>query len=789
VVTIPASGITQMEHLVFEADEPSETIFACKEAVLREDWQRFDNLIDFLPCKTPWLGFDHDAIPFGIFAEYPETAGFNHSELWNTNFRESHFDFKELPDAGIGGRVAAFFQAWLYYGLIQSVVGKKIHVSYLMRHDIDGKGYLYSRNLHFCLQAKVFKIRANPEGNLQTSTEIQLDVRLVRKWVSRFTAWSHPSFRPKLDEEYPGFMDQLEEVIPAIVRLAEAVERVRIHALPDYPNMGTVTWFYPYKVLARRRSKLRDLGWCPFQIRLLEDTVNQSTIDWLAALDMQQDPIGHEECTTEECARNNIDESTYQQTHICNSRQCQKLIPDLKQIMRILRENEIPIICLETLNGEPRLIVSASSKALPGDYIAISHVWADGLGGSTETGLNLCQVERLSRLCNSLKETSSTTRFWLDCLCIPRSDRDVYIQALVGIRDVYINASSVLVVDKIIEECTSCSSTENLYVHIYLSAWMQRMWTYEEAVLARELVFVLKDGFHTYKVNTWPSMRRTVCVVWQSLAAQLYRLRTKQEDLNIGHIYQAFRYRLTNARQEEFLSVSGMLGLDTQSLLSVKGEERTKKFWLMLKWIPFNVPFLDCPKLSEPGFRWAPKTMMSPSSTTLDTELEGEKSECTQEGLIGTYLMVTFNSFLKGSAARTGSIFYVWAKGSDSSITPTSDNFALLRLYCVQSWPKPPESHEFDTIMLASETKRIPSAGEWVAGAAFSHQDRTDEDSQELSSSTGTFKNFRYAGRMLIERLQDHELSSSAGTIMFEGSSKVDIDAEGIWSVQKVCIT
>lgn len=778
-----------MEHLVFEADEPHETVFACREAILKADWQRFDGLTDFIPLKTPWLGFDHDAIPLGTFAEYPNTASFNGSKLWNANFRDSHFDFKELSDAEIGRRVVALFQAWLYYGLLESVVGKKIQVSYLTRQDIDGKEYLYSRNLHFCLQTKIFEIRANPEGKPRASMDIQLDLRLLNRWMSRFTAWSHPSFRPKLDKEYPDCMDRLEEVIPAIVRLAEAVEQTRLYALPDCLNMGTLTWHYPYKVADRRRSRLHGLGWCAFQIRLLEDTVNHSTIDWLAALDIQQDPVGHETCTAEACARNNIDESTYQQAHVCRSCRCQKLLPDLQKVMEILKENKIPVMCLETLNGKPRLTVSASSKAAPGDYIAISHVWADGLGGATERGLNKCQVERLSRLCNSVKKTSRNAQFWVDSLCIPRVDPDIYIKALVGIRDVYINASSALVVDKTIAECTSSSSTENLYAHIYLSAWMQRMWTYEEAVLAKQLVYVLKDGFHTYKVDTWPSMRRTICVVWQSLATQLYRLRVKQEHLNIGHIYQAFRYRLTNAPQEEFLSVSGMLSLDTQSLLSVKGDERTKKFWLMLKWIPFNVPFLDCPKLSEPGFRWAPKTMMCPSRTTLDTEVKGEKSECTEQGLVGAYLTVSSDSLLKGSASELGSIFYIWVKGSDGSVAPPGDYRALLRLYCVESWPKPPNSHDFDTIMLGSETRTVISAGEWVAGAAFSHQDSAVEDPQAPRSSTGAIGKFRYAGRLLIERLQNHEMSSSSGTIMFEGSSKAKIDAQGVWSVKKVCIT
>jgi hypothetical protein len=781
----PHLGFRPMEHLVFEADEPHETVFTCREAVLKVDWQQFNGLIDFVPLKTPWLGFDHDAIPVGTFEEYPNTAGFKQSKIWNADFRESHFDFKELSATEIGRRVVALFQAWLYYGLLESVVGKKIQVSYLMRQDVDGKEYLYSRNLHFCLQTKVFEIRANPGGEARASMNIQKYLDLVNIWTSRFTAWNHPSFRPKLNKDYPDCMDLLEEVIPAIVRLAEAIEQTRLYALPDCPTVGTLTRHYPYKVADMRRSRLRGLGWCAFQVRLLEDTVNQSTIDWLVALGVQQDPVGHETCTAEACARNNIDESTYQQAHVCRGHDCQKLLPDLQKVMEILKENKVPVMCLETLNGKQRLTVSASSKTAPGNYIAISHVWADGLGGATEHGLNKCQVERLSRLCNSAKTTSRNTQFWVDSLCIPRVDSSVYIKALIGIRDAYINASSVLVIDKTIEECTLSSSTEILYAHIYLSAWMQRMWTYEEAVLAKQLVFVLKDGFHTYRVDTWPSMRRTVSVVWQSLGTQLYRLRVKQELLNIGHIYEAFRYRLTNAPQEEFLSASGMLNLDTQSLLSVKGEERTKQFWLMLKWIPFNVPFLACPKLSELGFGWAPKTMMCQSSTTLDVDIEGEKSECTEEGLVGTYLTGCFDSLLKG---KRGSIFYIWVKGSDGSVDPPGDYRALLRLYCIESWPEPPDSHDFDTIMLPSETRTVTSAGEWVAGAAFSHQDRAIEDPHASRSITGGIEKFQYVGRLLIERLQNHEISNSSGTIMFEGIRKAVIDEQGAWSVKKVCI-
>ncbi|KAI4087731.1 MAG: hypothetical protein L6R37_008288 [Teloschistes peruensis] len=772
-----------MEHLVFDADNAQETVSAFRENVLRQNWHILSRLLDFIPPKTPWFGFEHNAIPLGSLATYLDTTAFDVPMLWNAKFRTSHSRFQNLEGNVIGNQVVALLQSWLYLGLLESVVGKKIETSYLVRQDTDGNEYVYSRNLLFCLQARVFAIRANPSDKARVNLDIQHDIRIAHKWLTRFVAWSHSSFRLKLDAVYPGFMNSLEQVIPSIVRLEEAIEQMRLHALPDCLVLGTLTKHYPYRVADTRRTRLSGLGWCPFQIKLLEDTLNQSSTDWLVAREVQQNPAGHDSCTSEACARNDIDESTYQQAHVCSGGQCTRLLPDLQQVLTILKEDNIPVVCLETSNGEHRLSVHAMSKTPSRDYIAISHVWADGLGGSTEGGLNRCQAERLSNLCTSVRKTSQPARFWVDCLCIPRSEQDVYITALIGIRDVYLNASSVLVIDKTIEECTVTSSTEDLYAHIYLSAWMQRMWTYEEAVLAKELNFVLADGFYTYKVDTWPSMRQTVAVVWQSLATQLYRLRADHERMNIGQVYQAFRYRLTNAPQEEFLSVSGILGLDTKSLLSVKGEERTKRFWLMLKWIPFNVPFLDCPKMSEPGFRWAPTTMMYPTPSTMDTEVHGTKSECTREGLSGSYLVVSLDFVLKGCAGKHGSVFNVFVKESHDAFNPGSDPRAVLRLYCTESWPRAPAFGEFNTLIFVDELKSAPRPGEWVVGAALFTEPRVPQ------LDTSAIEKYCYVGRLLVERLQNHELSSDESTIMFEGTSRVTIDAEGVWSIETMYIT
>ncbi|KAI1362064.1 hypothetical protein F5Y08DRAFT_313072 [Xylaria arbuscula] len=766
-----------MEHLIFDADCPEETKSAVLSPSLRMDWDSEIELMDFVAPKTLWLRFDHNEVPLCRLADYPARAGWNESHLWNAKFCDAWSGFSDIPISEVVGRVASFFQAWLFFGLLESVVGKKIETSYFVR-----QGHLYTRNLHFCLQSKVFRIRADPTAKARVNKEIQLDVRLVHRWVTRFTAWSHSSFKPKIEADYPGLLDQLEDIVPAIIRLAEAIEQTRLFTLQDQPFMGTLSWVYPFRARKVRKHRLKALGWCPFQIMLLQDTVNHSTMDWIVASGVQQSSVGHEICTKTQCARNNIDNNTYKQSHVCeNEVSCLKMIPPVSKIMDILINDDIPVVRLESGSGVDRLEVTAISKNKPTPFIAISHVWADGLGGDSETGLNSCQVERLHTLCASVLRPPECPWFWLDCLCIiPKTYKEVYYKALDRIKDVYKCASSVIVLDKTIQKCSMDSTTEFLYAHIYLSAWMQRMWTYEEAVLSKELLFVLGDGLHKYRVDTQPSMRRTISVVWQSLASQLFRLRAGPNHLTIGHICGAFRYRLCNVPEDEFVSVAGMLGIDAMALLRENGDERTKHFWLMLHSVPRDVVFLTGPKLSFPGFRWAPRTLMNPSITTLDTAVaDGDEAECTVSGLIGTYVTVKFNPALIGRGQGHGSIFNLWVEGSAEGVQPARDTRALLRLYCTENWPC--NGLGFDLIILPINLAFILEPGQWVPSVALQKDGCSVQDPRPPS--------YRYVGRLLVERIKDEEMTVSDGTIMFEGRSRVVINTHGKWQTRTLCIT
>ena len=495
----------------------------------------------------------------------------------------------------------------------------------------------------------------------------------------------------------------------------------------------------------------------------------------MIATGLNQDPAGHETCTKIQCDRNNVDSSTYEQSHVTKDCLCSALKPDAQQVIQILKDHNIPIIVLLESHEEIKLSIVSSTTVESTGYLAISHVWADGLGGSTETGLLQCQARRLLKLLSPFKSRSVSSHFWLDTLCIPRSDPDAHMAALVGIRSVYLNAKAVVVLDRMIETCLEGDPWVLLFARIHLSPWVQRMWTYEEAVLAKRLGFVLKDSKLLWfdEGETWPQFDDALKVVYRSLGRNLITLRSANTE--IGTIHNAFRYRLTNARNEEFLSVAGILGLDTTELLKVRGEARTCRFWVLLKHVPFQAPFHDGPKLAVPGFRWAPSTLMSPNSMSMRGG-HGFVAECITEGLIESYGMIRHEAlpFSQG--------FFTILFGGVPHIV--GDKLQEITLLCRDRNNQFQQLNEinvlgFDHIIFMEPDQGMPKPGSTGTGIGVLKLHQT---------VPGTaIEKYQWIGRVQYER----RARNQAGTFEEPNTTQVNkfVDALGHWVTEKICLT
>ncbi|KAK0456817.1 hypothetical protein EV421DRAFT_1886994 [Armillaria borealis] len=248
--------------------------------------------------------------------------------------------------------------------------------------------------------------------------------------------------------------------------------------------------------------------------------------------------------------------------------------------MDFLEEDEIPVI----LVNESGITVHRASS---GPYIAISHVWADGLGSTTEKGLPACQVSKASR---ALRRDSSQVG-------LPELHK-LRKKAIRMMAQTYRQAHTVLVIDAGISACPpSMHATEKLF-RIKMSGWMQRLWTLQEGMLARRTY----DSIHT-----------------------------------LGQILGYLEGRATSKAEDETIAISGLLGLDPGELYDYRlADDRMRAFLLLVRKVPRGLPFTSAPKLMFEGFRWAPRSIASIGTLEVDSDVL-----CTAAGLEGEYTLVS----------------------------------------------------------------------------------------------------------------------------------------------------
>ena len=218
-------------------------------------------------------------------------------------------------------------------------------------------------------------------------------------------------------------------------------------------------------------------GWCPLEAakcRVAGGGVD--TPAYLLQL-MRVKPgwnkITHTSCNNTECVANNVDESQYVTRHAQEDCTCSHLQANVEQLHTILRDGGVPLLML-TPGGEDELgnqnfKVDIVSKRVGKQYLAISHVWSDGLGNTEGNSLPECQLRLLyeearrvltggeyvpryeggpfatlhtsaSRLAHfagsQTVRRDDSVLLWIDTLCIPHQP-DVRSLAIQRIREVY----------------------------------------------------------------------------------------------------------------------------------------------------------------------------------------------------------------------------------------------------------------------------------------------------------------------------------------------------------------
>lgn len=278
-------------------------------------------------------------------------------------------------------------------------------------------------------------------------------------------------------------LDRLEVRIRA--RLGISATSPATHDI-EYPSYSLDLSHWESNIL---RSTMVRNGWCRSDLDHIFAGQDLLTVYYLSQI--RRFPVlssSHTQCTREECfAINSPSKPPYHRSHTTDVCQCRDICVDTDRLCRIIEDGDIPLVYVEPAgHGTFRLRLTRMGSL--SEYVAISHVWSDGLGNPDANSLFQCELESLmdsflhipvdrytrlrtlnrhlrmvpeylaSKLASRGGPIFRKQLFWMDTLCIPVAratdppDQVSRINALKkrainGMNMVYYGATHVVILD------------------------------------------------------------------------------------------------------------------------------------------------------------------------------------------------------------------------------------------------------------------------------------------------------------------------------------------------------
>ncbi|KIK16390.1 hypothetical protein PISMIDRAFT_686377 [Pisolithus microcarpus 441] len=538
---------------------------------------------------TIWLGGVHDGYPQVSFSEY--------RKLRITD--EVKSDHRKL---------AALMQSHLTFGLLESVMRIRVPESVLLREEDGGRVIVTSDNLHQLLRDWQYRIRET--GNTDYSQQWAADVQTTLTKAKRLLSF----------EFYGGYMslaclprDDFEMILFQLASIGEALTEGS-HTFPAsvLPRQG-ISWSFVAGAFDPYRRQMEEAGWCPYLVRIISERVCTLTYASTQRPFLRGGAKMHSHCTREKCAANNINSEGYINPHTTSACVCTHNRPPFPDVAGPLSHGHIPV--LQWNKAHNKFLVGTSSDT---PYVAISHVWADGLGSTTEVGLPMCQIDALVLV---TQRFISSGAFWIDSLCVPEV-RDLRKRAIGLMSKTYRDAQVTVVLDSGIRSCSISAPREEKLLRVLSSGWMQRLWTLQEALLAKKLALLFHDGVVAIdELLPTRSDFDVMDTLLISLAAEVFRLTkyrrysfTMDDGFTVSDVITCLQHRTTSKAEDETLAVSGLLNVNPAELVNLAPQQRMRSLLLAVGKIPCGIIFLTGEKLSDSGFSWAPRTLMGHST-------------------------------------------------------------------------------------------------------------------------------------------------------------------------------
>ena len=385
-----------------------------------------------------------------------------------------------------------FLQTWLFFGLLKEIF-KEAFIPSAYVTEVETKtdrGLLYACTSFLVMeQRKVLTTsRLVPMvetwmKQVQLSTEATENQRAQYKHIAdclRLTSailqavWS--SMRPDFNPVIRSCIASVGEFIGQAANKAYGIDKCFEN------NLCPLTWLFLYD-FEHGLAQLKENEICPSEIhRVRNQTMNIQTYHYWTWMRKGIPGRRHQDCTETACRANCNDPGEYVAKHRRDDCQCGNFSVDVDEVIRILSRGSLPILRIVPGSNLDELYVKIEEATDGLKYVALSHVWADGLGNPYANSLPRCQLQLLHEiLCGFAqvergKAHGQGMYIWVDTLCCPVEPAEAKRLALSRMKKPYTEASHVLVLEASLRavHALDLEPTE-ISLRIFTSGWMRRL--------------------------------------------------------------------------------------------------------------------------------------------------------------------------------------------------------------------------------------------------------------------------------------------------------------------------
>ncbi|KAF2716588.1 hypothetical protein K431DRAFT_350225 [Polychaeton citri CBS 116435] len=597
--------------------------------------------------------------------------------------------------------IGEFFQNWLFFGLLSGVLGTHIAPGDFVQENEYGRSVLTTKSLpdyimRWCKRERKCLPSVQTQHAERAKNSLYYASHLMSDWSRHGTSpmddWT--ALYLIMLGEY--LEDMLRYVFFNIAEFRDSSQRYSSDPLQTFTGLDILSrlsskkraafdfsqvnylsaWYgtnrgWPPLGRNNLRAQMAKSGWCPSDVQRLSSTLmlygvyaasmlkppdyknevgnpadEKASISGKTAharaLNESPTRTEHRLCSESRCQAYELREKEYETKHVSKSCVCNHLEVKTSTVINILGKGQIPLVQV----GRGVHIVPAESGS---QYVAISHVWSDGLGNPRANAIPACQLIRLAVQCKALFFPSGSSGcwweepvlIWVDTLCCPVKEKEARAQAMSLMAKTYEYAHRVLVIESsLISRSIATSGAMELLVAIFCSKWHRRLWCLLERLLGKSHIrYQFKDGAISSMgavLRVSPAIEGGPLKGLPGVGSSLFDL-TRSESIRyhtvshsliiqailgdentlaymqvpsgamVSKLQSLLSFRSTSKPADEALCLSILIGLHPKKILDAPNDpdSRMETLWSMMEQIPPEVIFWIGPKLSRKGYRGA----------------------------------------------------------------------------------------------------------------------------------------------------------------------------------------